>query len=125
MITAAAVLLASPLTACSSQPQACKELAPAAESFHTAALAFDVDRTDSTVASLYLSTLKDLGRTALEVSDTSSAREEGLSDDLRDFASMVAQAESDSQAAGVAALIASGISEKCGFEIYPKSDSTS
>lgn len=101
-----------------STPQACKELEPAVESYRNALAAFESSGDDRTMALALLSSMDDLGRTALAVSETSSAREEGIADNLRDFGSLLMQSRDDPQAGGVAGIVAMDINEVCGFDIF-------
>jgi hypothetical protein len=107
------------LSACgSSTPQACSELAPAVEDFNAMRKAFLQDPTSDVMAGGYNLAIDKFAQTALGVANTASAREEGIDGDLRDLASMLVQGKSDSQAAGVAGIVAIDIDKVCGFTIF-------
>lgn len=110
---AASVLLAG----CGdSSPQACRELKPAVDSYAAASAAYESDGSQLS-AQVFIDATEELGRTALAVSETSSAREEGIAEDLRNFA--MAMSRFDEEGAGALAGITNySIKEVCGFSMF-------
>jgi len=106
------------LSACGSQmPQACRELKPAVDSYRSVSEAYRADGGDRFFAGALVAALDELARTARAVSDTGSAREEGIAEDLRQF-SIAIQRFDEEGAAALAGITAVNIEEVCGYEIF-------
>ena len=114
--------LVSLLGCSSSSPQACKELRPATEEYQAAQDYFTENETRDS-ALLYQAALTEYRRTVSDIADTSSAREEGIADDLRNFA--VALAQEGDGAVALTAVSASAIQKVCGFSPFGQSEDES
>ncbi len=119
-ISAVAVLGFGLLAGCSSQPQACGELKTGCRCLDEASASIKANEGDDVYLSVYRSAFDELGRIAGQVSDTSSAREEGISKALADFS--LGMANPGNESATVLVTFANlDIEEVCGFSLMPSS----